>query len=365
MSEFNLRIPGPVPLPPEVKEALAEDMIDHRGPEFAALFEEITRGLKYVFQTHHDVLILTASGTGGLEAALVNVLSPGERVLVVVNGFFGERWFEMARAFGLEAIPLHFPPGSGADPEEIRKALLKAYPCKALLIIHNETSTGVTNDLKAIAEAAQSVEDPPLILVDAVSSLGAIDLRPDEWGCDVVVTASQKALMAPPGLSLISVSPRAWENSEKASLPRFYWDFRKFREYASHHQTPFTPALSALFGLRESLKLIQEEGLEKVFARHRSIAEFTRQGIKSLGLSLFPDERWASNTVTAVRVPEGLKAEEIIRHLREEHAIVVAGGQGELKGKILRIAHIGRVSPEEMAQVIEALGKVLKCSGCS
>lgn len=339
-------------------------MIDHRGPEFATLFEEVSAGLKYVFQTRHDVLILTSSGTGGLEAALVNVLSPGERILAVINGFFGERWFEMARAFGLEAVPLCFPPGSGADPEEIRKAL-KAYPCKAVLITHNETSTGVTNDLKAITEAVHSVEEPPLILVDAVSSLGAIDLRPDEWGCDVVVTASQKALMAPPGLSLISVSPKAWEATEKASLPRFYWDFRKFREYASHHQTPFTPALSVLFGLRESLKLIQEEGLERVFARHQSIAEFTRQGIKSLGLSLFPDERWASNTVTAVQVPEGLKAEEIIRRLREEHAVLVAGGQGELKGKILRIAHIGRVSRKEMAQVIEALGKVLKCSGCS
>lgn len=359
MLEFNLRIPGPVPLPSEVREALARDMIDHRGPEFAALFDEVTEGLKYVFQTRYDVIILTSSGTGGLEAALVNVLSPGERVLGVINGFFGERWFEMARAFGLEAIPLHFPPGTGADPEEVRKAL-QARPCKAVLITHNETSTGVTNDLKAITEAIHSLENPPLILVDAVSSLGAIDLRPDEWGCDLVVTASQKALMAPPGLSLISVSPRAWEAAERASLPRFYWDFRKVKDHAHHHQTPFTPALTVLFGLKESLRLIREEGLERVFARHREIGEFTRTNIKSLGLKLFPDERWASNTVTAVWVPEGLKAEEIIRRLREEHATIVASGQGELRGKIFRIAHIGRVSREDISQVIEALSKVLQ-----
>ncbi len=364
MSGFNLRIPGPVPLPAEVKEAIAGDMIDHRGPKFSTLFEEVTAGLKYVFQTRNDVLIFTSSGTGGLEAALVNVLSPGERVLAVINGFFGERWYEMARALGLEAIPIRFPPGFGADPEEVRKALLRAQPCKALLVTHNETSTGVTNDLKAIAAAARSVEEPPLILVDAVSSLGAIDLRPDEWGCDLVVTASQKALMAPPGLAIVSVSPRAWEACEKASLPRFYWDFKKAKEYAERGQTPFTPALSVLFGLRESLKLIREEGLGRVFARHREMAEFTRQGVKSLELALFPDERWASDTVTAVRVPEGLRAEEIIRRLREEHGIVVAGGQGELKGKIIRIAHIGRVAKEEMAQVIEALGKVLLCLKC-
>ncbi len=364
MPGFNLRIPGPVPLPSEVRGAVAGEMMDHRGPEFAALFEEVTAELRYVFQTRHDVLILTASGTGGLEAALVNVLSPGERVLAVINGFFGERWFEMARAFGLEAIPLRFPLGLGADPDEVRKALLKVQPCKALLITHNETSTGVTSDLKAIAEAARSVDDPPLLLVDAVSSLGAIDLRPDEWGCDVVVTASQKALMAPPGLAIVSVSPKAWEASEKALLPRFYLDFRRAREYAYLRQTPFTPAVSVLFGLRESLRLIREEGLERVFARHQAMAEFTRQGIKSLGLSLFPDERWASNTVTAVRVPEGLRAEEIAKRLREEHGVVVAGGQGELKGKILRIAHIGRVAREEMAQAIEALGKVLACLKC-
>jgi len=360
----NLRIPGPVPLPPEVKEALAQDMIDHRGPEFASLFGEVTEGLKYVFQTRHDVLILTASGTGGLEAALVNVLSPGERVLAVINGFFGERWFEIAKAFGLEAIPLRFPLGLGADPEDVRKALIKVGACKALLITHNETSTGVTNDLAAITEAAYSIEDPPLILVDAVSSLGAIDLRADEWGCDVVVTASQKALMAPPGLSIVSVSPRAWEACEKAKLPRFYWDFRRAKEYALRNQTPFTPALSVLFGLRKSLKLIREEGLAKIFARHRAVAEFTRQGIKSLGLSLFPDEKWASNTVTAVRIPQEFRADEIIRRLREEHSIVVAGGQGELKGKIIRIAHIGRVTVEEMAQVITALKELMPCLRC-
>ena len=360
MQRLNLRIPGPTPLPPVAYHLLRERFQYFRGPEFAALFEEIADGLRYVFQTRNEVLVLTASGTGGLEAALANVLSPGDRALVVITGVFGERWLQIARAYGVDATPLRFPLGKDADPEEVRRALRTTVPYKAVLLTHNETSTGVTNDLQAVAEAVRSVEEPPLLLVDAVSSLGAIDIRTDEWGCDVVVTASQKALMAPPGLALISVSPRAWEAVEMSRTPRFYWDFRRMREYAARQQTPFTPAVSTLFGLRESLKRIRTEGLEEVLARHRRVAEFTRRGVKSLGLRLFPDESCASNTVTAVRVPEGTDADEIIRRLHDEHGIVIAGGQGPLRGKILRVGHMGYVEEKDMRKVIKALALVLR-----
>lgn len=360
MQSLNLRIPGPTPLLPEVRGALSAEMISHRGPEFAALFEEVLEGAKYVFQTRNDVLLLTASGTGGLEAALVNVLSPGDRVLAVSTGVFGERWLRIAQAYGVDATPLRFPLGRCADPEPIRRALEDTGPYKAVLLTHNETSTGVTNDLRAIAEAIHSVEEPPLLLVDAVSSLGAIDLRTDEWGCDVVVTASQKALMAPPGLALISVSPRAWEAVENSRMPRFYWDFRRMREYALKRQTPFTPAVSALFGLREALKRIRDEGLGNIFARHHRVADFTRRGIKSLGLDLFPEESCASDTVTAVRVPEGVNADEVIRQLHHEYGIVIAGGQGPLRGKILRIGHMGYVEEKDVQGVLEALAIVLR-----
>ena len=356
----NLRIPGPTPLPPEVREALSLEMISHRGPEFTALFEEVTEGLRHVFQTGNDVLVLTASGTGGLEAALVNVLSPGDRVLAVITGFFGERWFQIASAYGVQAVPLRFPLGKSADPEEVERALRGGGPYKAVLVTHNETSTGVTNDLAAIARAVRSVEEPPLLLVDAVSSLAAIDLRTDEWGCDVVVTASQKALMAPPGLALVSVSPRAWQAAESARLPRFYWDFRKMREYAARAQTPFTPAVTTLLGLREALRRIEDEGLEEVFARHRRVGKFTREGVKSLGLQLFPDEACASDTVTAVRVPEGVEADEVIKRLHDEYGIVISGGQGPLKGKIFRIGHMGYVQEEDIQEVLGALKEVIR-----
>ena len=360
MKGFNLRIPGPTPLAPEVREALSQEMISHRGPEFAALFREVGEGLKRVFQTQNDVLIFTASGTGGMEAALVNTLSPGDRALVIVTGFFGERWLQIAQACGVDAVPLRFPLGKCADPEEVRRTLKASGPYRAVLVTHNETSTGITNDLRAIAQAVHSVDEPPLLLVDAVSSLGAIDLRTDEWGCDVVVTASQKALMAPPGLALISVSPRAWQAAESARLPRFYWDFRKMREYAAKAQTPFTPAVTTLLGLREALRRIEDEGLEEVFARHHRVGKFTREGVKSLGLQLFPDEACASDTVTAVRVPEGVEADEEIRRLHDEYGIVISGGQGPLKGKIFRIGHMGYVQEEDIQEVLGALKEVIR-----
>ena len=358
---MNLRIPGPTPLPPSVLKAMSQPIINHRGPEFAAMLREITARLKEIFRTKNDVFILTSSGTGGLEAAIANLISPGDKVLAASAGFFGDRLAAIAEAFGAEVTKLDFPWGRAVDATALRRRLKVERGFKLVLVVHNETSTGVANDLAAIAEAVRSLgDDRPLLLVDAVSSLGAIELRTDEWGCDAVVTGSQKALMAPPGLALVSLSERAWRAAEGAKAPRFYWDFRKAREYAQKGQTPFTPAISTLYGLREALRLITEEGLDNVIARHRRIGRYTREGIKALGLRLFADEAHASDTVTAVRVPEGMDADRLLARLREEHGVVLGGGQGPLRGKIFRIGHMGYVSEEDIEGVLEALRKVLR-----
>jgi len=357
---MELRVPGPTPLPMDIRKALAGEMIGHRSTEFGALLREITAGLHQWFQTEEDVLVLTGSGTGGMEAALVNVLSPGDRVLAVSVGVFGERFAEIARAYGADVTLLEFPWGQAADADAIARALSADPDYRAVLVTHNETSTGVTNDLAAIAGAVRAArEEAPLLIVDAVSSLGAIDVRVDAWGCDVVVTSSQKALMTPPGLSFVALSGRAWEASERARMPRFYWDLRKARAYKECGQTPFTPAVTTLFGLREALRMMAGEGRERVLERHRKLGRAMRLGIVGLGLDLLAEETHASNTVTAVRVPPSRSAEELIRRLRDEHDVVVAGGQGRLKGKIIRIAHMGHVNEADVNRVIEALRAVL------
>ncbi len=357
---MELRIPGPTPLPMDVRKALAQEMIGHRSAEFGALLREIRVRLRGWFQTEEDVLVLTASGTGGMEAALVNVLSPGDRVLAVSVGVFGERFADIARAYGADVTLLESPWGRAADPDAIAHALSTDPGYRAVLVTHNETSTGVTNDLAAIASVMGVRGDKaPLLIVDAVSSLGAIDFRMDAWGCDVVVTSSQKALMTPPGLSFVAMSPRAWEASERARMPRFYWDLRKARAYAGRGQTPFTPAVTTLSGLREALHLMEEEGRNSILERHRKLSRAMRLGITGLGLDLFAEETHASNTVTAVRVPPDWGTEELMSRLRDEHDIVVAGGQGRLKGKIIRIAHMGHVNAADVQRVIEALRAVL------
>ena len=357
---MELRIPGPTPLPVKVRQALAGEVIGHRGAEFGALLREITAGLRQWFQTEEDVLVLTASGTGGMEAALVNVLSPGDRVLAVSAGVFGERFADIARVYGADVTLLEFPWGRGVDTDAIARVLSDNPDYRAVLVTHNETSTGVTNNLAAIAGAVKTAgEEAPFLMVDAVSSLGAIDVRMDAWGCDVVVTSSQKALMTPPGLSFVALSDRAWEACERARLPRFYWDLRKARAYTERGQTPFTPAVTTMFGLREALRMMAEEGRERVLERHRELGCAMRLGVAGLGLELFAEESHASDTVTAVRVPLGWNVEELMRRLRDEHGVVVAGGQGRLRGKIIRIAHMGHVNEADVERVIEALRVVL------
>jgi aspartate aminotransferase-like enzyme len=361
---MNLRIPGPTPLPPDVQLALSRDMISHRGSQFTALLRDVTEKLKAFFQTQGDVLLLTASGTGGLEAALVNVLSPGDRVLAVSCGVFGQRFADIARAFGGRVEQLDFSWGQAMDVGVVEQALRDRPDTRILLTTHNETSTGVLNDLSAVAGVLSSLgPERPLWLVDAVSSLGAVDLPMDEWGCDMVVSASQKAWMAPPGLAFVGISARAWEFVSPARCPRFYWDLSAARRYAAEGQTPFTPAVSALYALQASLRFMASEGLPAIVSRHERMAAYLRTGLKKLGLRLFTDEAVASPTVTAVCTPDGTTASDMQRQLADR-GIVVATGQGPLRDQILRVAHMGYCDIVDLDQLLRALGSLLQELRC-
>jgi aspartate aminotransferase-like enzyme len=357
----NLRIPGPTPLPPRVKAALNEEMIDHRGAQFEELLQEVTSHLRYFYQTSEDVLILTASGTGGLEAGLVNVLSPGDHVLAVSTGNFGQRWADIARAFGARVTQLNIPWGQGLRHADVERALHEHPGIRLLLTTHNETSTGVLNDLAPLADVLRAMgSQRPLWLVDAVSSLGAVELPMDAWGCDLVISASQKAWMAPPGLAFVGVSQRAWEYIAQARCPRFYWDLGTLRAFAAKGQTPFTPAVSALFGLRVALRCMADEGLPAIAERHRALAAQTRNGLRALGLRLFAADGCASPTLTTVHVPAGVSAVELKRQLLVEHGVAVAAGMGSSRDKVLRIAHMGYCAPADIDSVLLSLESVLK-----
>lgn len=355
----NLRVPGPTPCPDYVLEAMGQPMINHRGPEFRELILRVTEGLKRVFQTESDLYILTASGTGVMEAMVVNTLSPGDKVLAIIIGVFGDRFAQIARAYGAEVIRLDFPWGAAADLDTIRKALKDDPSIKAVLVTHNETSTGVTNDLEAIAGVVKGEFDK-LLLVDAISSLACIPLPVDEWRCDVVGTASQKGFMIPPGLGFVSFNQRAWDAYKEARMPRFYFDIGAAKRYLERGQTPFTPAVSIFYALDEALERLLGEGLERVYEHHRKIGAMVRDGVKELGLSLFAqDERYASNTVSAIQIPEGVDGRRLLGIMRENYGIVLAGGQSKLEGKIFRIGHMGYVTEEHIDQVLKALEVVL------
>ncbi|HOG48059.1 MAG TPA: alanine--glyoxylate aminotransferase family protein [Anaerolineae bacterium] len=357
---MDLRVPGPTPLPPPVREALAAEMINHRGAEFRALLAAVTAGLQHVLQTEGDVLVLTGSGTGAMEAAIVNLISPGDRVLAVTVGAFGDRFAEVAQAFGAEVSTVASPWGRAANALALEDALARTPHVRLVLVTHNETSTGVTNDLRALAEVvgARRGEGGPLLVVDAVSSAGAIPLPVDAWGCDVAITGSQKAWMAPPGVSMLSMSERAWAAAERATCPRYYWDLRKACRAAERHETPWTPAVNALQGLHAALAMMRAEGLEAIYARHRRVAHRMREGAKALGLELFADPAHASNTVTTLRVPEGVDGEMLLRRVREL-GVTLAGGQGALKGRIIRVGHMGYVDTADIDRVLQALAAAL------
>ena len=370
---MQLRIPGPTPCPPQALQAMGKQMINHRGKEFGEILNSVTTKLKQVFQTTGDVFLLTSSGTGGLEAAIVNILSPGDRVLAISCGAFGDRFGDIAEQYGAKVKRLNFEWGKPVDPEAVSQVLRANDDIKAVLVTHNETSTGITNDLSKISSVVKEFDK--LLLVDAISSLGCIDLPTDNWHCDIVVTGSQKGWMVPPGLAMVSLSEKAWQAHNQARMPRYYWDFTKARDYLQKGQTPWTPAISICYALSSTLDLMLSEGLTNIFARHSRIAQMTRNGIRSLGLSLFSEDSYASNTVTAVSAvgrkggkndstdypaaePQ-IDVAKLTQVLRDEHDVVIATGQGRLAGKIFRIGHLGLVKESDIKTVLEALAKAL------
>jgi aspartate aminotransferase-like enzyme len=355
--EPNLRIPGPTALPPTVREAGGRQMINHRGPEFAAMLGRILDGMKPFFGTTSDVAMLTCAGSGGLEAAIVNTLSPGDSVLAVSIGSFGDRFAKIAGIYGADVMKIEVEWGRAADPAVIREALAAHPGFRAVLLTHNETSTGVMNPIADLAAAIRETSPESLILVDSVSGLGAVPFEMDAWGVDLVVTGSQKAWMAAPGLAMIAASERGWAAVETAKMPRFYLDLRSHRESAAAGQTPFTPAIAVVYQVDEGLRLMQAEGKAGIFARHEACAAASQAGLAALGFELFADPRFASKTVTAAKLPEGHDWKAFNGAIKS-HGVVLAGGQGKLTGKIFRLGHLGSVTVEEILGAIAVLERV-------
>lgn len=356
-----LLIPGPTPVPPAVQAALTRPMIGHRSEEFARLYERIEERLKIVFQTKNDVLVLTSSGTGGMEAAVANTVSPGDKVLVLVTGNFGERFANIARAYGAEVEELRFAWGKDVDLKVLAKKLARGPGYKAVLATQNETSTGVLNNIAGIGALAAKTD--ALLLVDGISGVGGVEIKTDEWGVDVLITASQKAFMLPPGLAMVSVSEKAWRVIEKNSAPRFYFNLAAAKKSLAGWNTPYTPNVALFYGLDAALEMMLAEGMENVYARHLLLARATRSAVRALGVDLLSGEHCASPTVTAVCAPDGVDADELRKVLRKEYGVVFAGGQGILKGKIFRIAHMGFAGPMDVIIAISALEMGLKKMG--
>jgi aspartate aminotransferase-like enzyme len=354
-----LMIPGPTPVPEKVLLAMAKHPIGHRSGEFSKIIGELTENLKWLHQTQNDVLMLTASGTGAMEAGIINFLSPGDRVLVGNNGKFGDRWAKVSKAYGLTVEEIKAEWGKALDPEEFRAKLAadSDKSIKAVIVTHSETSTGVLNDLAAINTAVKE-HGEALIIVDAVTSLGAVSLPVDEWGLDVVGSGSQKGYMIPPGLAFVSVSAKAWKAYESAKMPRFYLDLKKYKKATDENSSPFTPPVNLMYGLQASLQMMQAEGLDNVFARHQRHTQATRAAMKAMNLPLFAPDEAASPAITAV-APVTVDAEKIRGAMRKQFDIALAGGQDHLKGKIFRIGHLGFVCDRDILSCAGALESVL------
>src|SRR2546426_1970698 len=347
--------------PKAVLAASARPLINHRGPEFAALLAALTRALQDFLRTEHDVLLLSASGSGGLEAAVANTLSSGDRALVFSNGAFGERFAAICKAYGVDARRVDVPYGRAVEPDLVRDELAKEKGkdgAKAVLITHNETSTGVLNPLKEIAAVIR--DSGRLFIVDSVSGAGATELEVDEWGIDVCVTASQKAWGAPPGVAMITMSPRAWKAYEKSNLPKVYFDLAAYKAALEKAQTPATPAVTVFIALQESLRLMAEEGLDAIIRRHRDLARATRRGVQAGELPPLAREREAAPALTAFRPPARVDARNLIRMLRDDHDTIVAGGQGKMEGQLVRVAHLGFCTLQDIVSFLSALELTLR-----
>ncbi len=360
MQKKYLLAPGPTPVPPEALLAMAMPIIHHRAPDFLPVLESAKKGLQWLYQTRNDVLILCSTGTGGMDGAVSNFLSPGDDVLVLNGGKFGERWTKICQAYGMKVEEVLVEWGYSVKAEQVEAALKKNPKIKAVFVQANETSTGVYHDIKSIAAVVRKTD--ALFVVDAISALVAHDLRTDEWGLDVVIGGSQKGLMLPPGLVFVSVSDKAWKMADTAKTPKFYFNFKKERENLSKNQTTWTSPVTLIIGLNAAIKMLQDEGLENVLKRHDKLARATRAGALALGLKLFPKES-PSNALTAIEAPAGVDGQAIYKDLRVKYGITGAGGQDKLKGKIFRIAHLGYADTFDVITALAGLEMVLKGLG--
>lgn len=361
MGEKILMTPGPTMVPVEVRQIAGLQPIHHRTPEFYGLFSNLNNNLKKIFKTKSEVITLTSSGTGGMEAVIANLFSSGDKVLVASIGYFGERFYDIAASYGLDAELCDFGWGYVVDLNVLEDKL-KSGGYKALLVTHNETSTGVTNNIKDIAAVAHKYDVP--VIVDAVSSLGGIPLEMDGWGLDAVVTCSQKCLMSPPGLSFVALSERAWAMAEKSNLPKYYFDLKKARKgiLKDKPDTPYTPAISTIMAVKKATDMLLDFGLDNVYKRQSAYGKKVREYIKGLGLELFPDESISSDLITAVKIPEKYNASKIINYISDKYDILLTGGQGHLKDKIIRIGHMGAVTDEIIDRALHALKEALSYS---
>jgi len=356
-----LLAPGPTPVPDRVLLAMAQPMIHHRTPQFSAIFAEVKEDLKYLFQTKQDVLILAASGTGAMEGSVTNLFSPGDEVIVINGGKFGERWGKISESYGLKAHWLNVEWGKAVDPKDVKKILDANPKIKGIMVQASETSTAVAHPVKELAQFTKNRQDC-LLIVDGITAVGVFPVPMDELGIDVLVSGSQKAFMLPPGLAFAALSEKAWKFMETAKCPRFYFDFKKERKNLKDNTTAYTPAASLIIGLREALRMIKEEGLENVFARHNRLARATRAAVKAMNLKpLAPDS--PSDATTGVYVPEGVDGGKLVKYLRDEMGITLAGGQDHLKGKILRIAHLGYIDTFDIIVAISSIEMALRKFG--
>lgn len=361
MKKKYLLAPGPTPVPPEVLMAMSMPIIHHRAPDFIPVLDAAKKGLQWLYQTKNDVLILSASGTGGMVGTVNNFLSPGDKALVINSGKFGERWTKICRAYSIGVEEIKVDWGYTVKPEEVESVLRKDPSFKAVFVQACETSTGVYHDVKSLGEIVKKLKNT-ILVVDAISALVAHDIRTDEWEIDVMVGGSQKGIMLPPGLAFVSISDKAWKMSETSKAPRFYFNFKKEKEALAKNQTNFTSPVTLILGLNQALNMLKEEGLNEVFRRHTILAEATRTAMKAIGLELYTKES-PSNSVTAVMAPDGYDGQVIYKNLRENYGITAAGGQDQAKGKIFRIAHLGYADTFDVITAVAGVEMVLKGMG--
>lgn len=353
----HLQIPGPTNLPDRVLRSLSQPLINHRGPEFEDLLETVTLGLKRILRTENDIILFPSSGSGALESAVANLFSPGDTIAVVSQGVFSERIGKIADNFGVHVLRIEVEWGKAVRADEILKLLKEDTDqiIRAVCLPHNETTTAIANDVQAVGQMMQESGHPALLIVDAISSLACLPFEQDAWGVDVAISASQKGLMLPPGLSMVSLSRKAWEAQGRSTMPKWYWDYEAVLLKNKEGQMPYTPPTTLLFGLKESLAMLEEEGLEKVWERHALLAEAVRNALKAMGLEIFAEDDYASDALTAAYVPEGIKYKDLARILHDRYDVVIGGGLQKLQGKILRVGHMGAIYKMDVYAVLGAI----------